>query len=91
MPNAKTAGQLNNPDQATLLSYFDVVLLNHGFGVDGEQLTRVRETGTEVWLYNLPRVRLAAGFYLWRVGAGGYLQWHGRMPTADPFDPHGWP
>ena len=87
MPNAKTAGQLNNPDQATLLSHLDVVLLNHGFGVDGEQLTRVRETGTEVWLYNLPRVRLAAGFYLWRVGAGGYLQWHGRMPTADPFDP----
>jgi hypothetical protein len=31
--------------------------------------------------------RLAAGFYLWRVKAAGYLQWHARMPTADPFDP----
>jgi len=87
MPNAKIAGQLNNPEQTPLLPLFDVVLLNHGFGVDGEQLSRVRETGAEVWLYNLPRVRLAAGFYLWRVAASGYLQWHARMPTADPFDP----
>ena len=28
-----------------------------------------------------------AGFNLWRSGAKGYLQWHARMPTADPFDP----
>ena len=87
MPNAKTAGQLNNPAQTPLLPLFDVVLLNHGFGVDGEQISRVRESGAEAWLYNLPQVRLAAGYYLWRVAAGGYLQWHGRMPTADPFDP----
>ncbi len=39
------------------------------------------------WLYNMPEKRAAAGFYLWRVGARGYLQWHARMPTADPFDP----
>ncbi|MEA2757063.1 MAG: hypothetical protein QOJ54_3352, partial [Aliidongia sp.] len=30
---------------------------------------------------------LAAGFFLWRSGAEGYIQWHGRLPTADPFDP----
>jgi hypothetical protein len=39
------------------------------------------------WLYNMPRLRLAAGFWLWRSGADGLLQWHARMPTADPFDP----
>ncbi|TMO20768.1 hypothetical protein CWC28_21840, partial [Pseudoalteromonas sp. S4492] len=40
-----------------------------------------------VWLYNMPNPRLAAGFFLWKSGADGYLHWHGRMPTADPFDP----
>ena len=31
--------------------------------------------------------RLAAGFFLWKYKLSGYLQWHARMPTADPFDP----
>ena len=37
--------------------------------------------------YNTGRPRLTAGFYLWQVEAEGYLQWHARMPTADPYDP----
>ena len=66
---------------------YDVVLANPGFGVDAADLARIRQRGAEPWFYNMPDHRLAAGFYLWRVGAGGYLQWHARMPSADPFDP----
>jgi hypothetical protein len=38
-------------------------------------------------LYNMPEVEAASGFHLWRTGAAGYLQWHGRAIGADPFDP----
>jgi hypothetical protein len=38
-------------------------------------------------LYDMPDVEAAAGFHLWRTGAAGYLQWHGRAIGADPFDP----
>jgi hypothetical protein len=86
-PAARLAAQLNNPRQADLVPLYDVVLTNPGFGVDAADLAQIRKRGAEPWFYNMPDHRLAAGFYLWRVGAGGYLQWHARMPSADPFDP----
>ncbi|KEQ18274.1 hypothetical protein [Endozoicomonas numazuensis] len=82
----KTAGHLNNPGQADLIEATDLAIINHGFGVSKDSITAMRNN-REVWLYNMPNPRLAAGFYLWKSGADGYLQWHGRMPTADPFDP----
>ena len=82
----KTAGHLNNPKQHGLVSSTDLVIMNHGYGVSQETISNLQE-GRQVWLYNMPKPRLAAGFYLWKSGADGYLQWHGRMPTADPFDP----
>ena len=82
----KTAGHLNNPDQQELASTADLQIINHGFGVTADSIVRMKQQG-KVWLYNMPSPRLAAGAYLWRSGAEGYLQWHGRMPTADPFDP----
>jgi hypothetical protein len=86
-PGARLAAQLNNPRQADLVPLYDVVLVNPGFGVAAADLAGIRQRGAEPWFYNMPDHRLAAGFYLWRVDAGGYLQWHARMPSADPFDP----
>ncbi|MGI9273561.1 MAG: hypothetical protein ACR2PT_01705 [Endozoicomonas sp.] len=85
----KTAGHLNNPGQKALIEGTDLVIMNHGFGVSDTALAAIHKAqkGRKTWLYNMPVPRLAAGFYLWRSGANGYLQWHGRMPTADPFDP----
>ncbi|WP_067515563.1 SPOR domain-containing protein [Endozoicomonas ascidiicola] len=82
----KTAGHMNNGRQDELAVQADLLLINHGINVAEDTIDRFQEN-SEVWLYNLPRPRLASGFYLWRSGADGYLQWHGRMPTADPFDP----
>jgi hypothetical protein len=87
IPDATVAGHLNHPADALLLPHLDVALINAGFGVDSSDVARVRRTATEPWFYNMARPRLAAGFYLWRSGAAGYLQWHARMPTADPYDP----
>ncbi|WP_419832691.1 glycoside hydrolase domain-containing protein [Endozoicomonas atrinae] len=81
-----TAGHMNHDNQAELAEVTDLLLINHGTEVTEENINDLKESST-VWLYNMPRPRLAAGLYLWRSGADGYLQWHGRMPTADPFDP----
>ena len=80
------AWQLNHPSQ-TLAGEGDLLLLNEGYGADVDNVQREQQQGRTVWFYNLGHERLAAGFYLWRSGASGLLQWHARMPTADPFDP----
>jgi len=86
-PGVTLAGQLNHAADRRHLEAFDIVLLNAAFDIDPATLQAIRESGRQPWLYNMPNVRAAAGFYLWRVAAAGYLQWHARMPTADPFDP----
>lgn len=86
-PRAKLGAQLNHPDDINSLNAFDLVLINEGFGIDQNRVNKAKAAGVTLWLYNLENLRAAAGFYLWRVGAQGYLQWHARMPTADPFDP----
>jgi hypothetical protein len=91
---AKTAGHLNNKRQKALIDHLDLVLMNHGFGVDIEEITDIHsmvsangESDKRVWLYNMPNFRLASGAFLWHSKADGYVQWHGRMPTANPYDP----
>lgn len=91
---AKTAGHLNDKSQKALIEHLDLVLINHGFGVNTEEIADIHsmvsadgESGKRVWLYNMPNLRLAAGAFLWHSKADGYVQWHGRMPTANPYDP----
>lgn len=86
-PGARVAGHLNAPNDFALRTLFDVVLVNQGFGIDAGRLASVTAGGTETWLYNTGRPRFSAGLWLWRTSAGRFLQWHARMPTADPFDP----
>ena len=86
-PGAPLAAHLNDPRDAALLPLLDLATVNHRFGADAADIARIRGAGVSPWLYNMPRLRLAAGFYLWRSGAEGLLQWHARMPTADAFDP----
>ena len=97
----KTAGHLNNPKQQQLSSTSDLLIMNHGYGVNPNNIELLKKEllkkellkkellkkTSKVWLYNMPTPRLAAGAYLWNSGADGYIQWHGRMPTADMFDP----
>lgn len=91
---AKAAGHLNNPNQKALLEVLDLILINHGFGVDKREIEEIHKSisangkqDKRVWLYNMPDFRLAAGAFLWHSGADAYVQWHGRMPTANPYDP----
>jgi hypothetical protein len=85
--SVRLAAHLNAPRDQALLDKFDVVLVNGGFGLDIATIERARAAGPEVWLYNTEAPRLTAGAWLWRSAARRYVQWHARMPTADPFDP----
>ncbi len=86
-PQVKLAAQLNNPADARLLDLFDVVLVNAGFGLDVRDIARAARSGRDVWLYNTDAPRFTPAIWLNAVGANRYVQWHARMPTADPFDP----
>lgn len=84
---ARLAAHLNDPRDAALLPLLSLVTVNARFGADAADVAALRAAGVRPFLYNMPSLRLAAGFHLWRSGAEGLLQWHARMPTADPFDP----
>jgi len=87
LPQAQILAQLNHNHHEQLTTRYDSVLINQGYGLNHDRLRRIRQSGTRVYLYNLPLLRFSSGFYLWRSGAEGFWQWHGRMPTAHPFDP----
>ncbi|NQZ11972.1 MAG: hypothetical protein HRT35_32875, partial [Algicola sp.] len=87
LPMASFVGQLNKPDNQQLTPMLDTALVNQGFGTDKQTVTALQRQGKSVWLYNMGAMRMAAGFYLWQSKAQGYLQWHGRMPTGQPFNP----
>jgi hypothetical protein len=88
-PKAQLAAQLNTPADLALANKFDVAVVNDGFGLDPETIiaAKSRSRANEAWIYNSSEPRLTAGFWLWKTAASRYLQWHARMPTADPFDP----
>lgn len=87
LPQAKRMAQLNQRQHETLLANYEAVLVNQGYGLTPDRLHSLQQQGKSVYLYNLPNLRYAAGYYLWRTQAKGFWQWHGRMPTAHPFDP----
>jgi hypothetical protein len=86
-PKAKLAAQLNAPHDMKFVSLIDTALVNDGFGVDKASQEAIIAQGKKLWFYNLPNARVASGFFLNHSKAESYLQWHSRMPTADPFDP----
>lgn len=91
MPDAKIARHLRRKDDRSLLPLLDIALIDSGSGIGADEFAAIRAQGVAPWLYDMPNVELAAGFYLWRTGAGGFLQRPGRLPNADPFDPtDGW-
>ena len=85
-PNIRFAGHFNARGDEQYAADLDIIVVNPGFGVDAAQLTALLGD-KEIWLYNMGLPRLAAGLFLHTSRATRYLQWHARMPTADPFDP----
>lgn len=87
VPGILLGAQLNTPADAKLAPTFDVAIINQGFGIDEATISGLKHSGPDVWLYNTGLPRATAGLWLWLTEASRYVQWHARMPTADPFDP----
>jgi hypothetical protein len=81
------AAHLNNKNDRALVTMFDTVMVNGGYGIDIADLDDIRAKKVQPWLYNTGKPRFTAGLWLWRTAAKHYIQWHARMPTADAFDP----
>ena len=86
-PGVQLAGHLNAPKDDRFAPLFDTLIINEGFGIDPATITRHVKSGKRVWFYNTFSPRVTAGHWLWSTDAERYVQWHARMPTADPFDP----
>ena len=86
-PDAILAGHLNNPKDYEYLHFFDVAIINQGFGIDRKDIKWLKKNNIKPWLYNTGQPRLTAGLWLWTTGADRYLQWHARLPLGHPFDP----
>ncbi len=86
-PGVILAGHINSPSDRAYLDAFDVVLTNGGFGLDAATIADLADRGLKVWFYNTFQPRVTAGYWLWATEGDRYVQWHARMPTADPFDP----
>jgi hypothetical protein len=87
VPAIRLGGQFNDPRDLRFAGLVDTTLINQGFGIDAAHVAMLRGRGRDVWFYNTGRPRFTAGAWLWFTGASHYLQWHARMPTADPYDP----
>ncbi len=81
------AAHLNNKADRTLVPLFNTVMVNSGYGIDIGDIEDIKAKNVQPWLYNTGKPRFTAGLWLWRTAARHYIQWHARMPTADPFDP----
>ena len=86
-PGIKLAGHLNAPGDEKFTSLFDTLIVNAAFGMDRNQIGRLSSASRHVWFYNTFRPRLTAGIWLHFTHATRYVQWHARMPTANPLDP----
>ena len=86
-PEAILAGHLNNPKDYEYVHYFDVAIINQGFGIDKKDIKWLKKNNIKPWIYNTGQPRLTAGLWLWTTGADRYLQWHARLPLGHPFDP----
>lgn len=86
-PEVKLAAHLNAPQDKALAYLFDLVLINDGYGMSPQNVRNLQRNGQSVWLYNATQPRLTAGVGVLATQADAYVQWHSRMPTADPFDP----
>ncbi|WP_133502118.1 hypothetical protein [Marinomonas balearica] len=87
LPTLRRYAQLNHNEHADVIENYSDVLINQGYGLNPSSFETLQKAGTRYYLYNLPNLRYSSGAYLWRSKARGFWQWHGRMPTAHPFDP----
>ena len=77
-------GHFNHSSDKQWFAHMDSIFVNEGLPLSTAFFSQLE---TDVYLYNFPKSRLAAGVLTWFWETKGYFQWHARMPTAYPFSP----
>ncbi len=86
VPGVRTIASMNGPWEHIMVPHLNISMPNIAFPITEETVKKVRDSGSELWLYNCGDERLNLGLYPWRVKAGGRFQWHYRYINADPWD-----
>jgi len=85
VPGIRTIASVNGPYEKILSPYLSIICPNYAFPITEENLNYIRECGTELWVYNIGTSRFSSGFYIWKIGAKGRLQWSGSS-SCSPYD-----
>lgn len=85
VPGIRTIISSNGPLEKQIIPYVSIFMPNWAAIIDEEMLKKVRESGTELWFYNIGNSRFSYGFYVWALGAKGRFQWSGGTYCA-PYD-----
>ncbi|MEW5894707.1 MAG: glycoside hydrolase domain-containing protein [Candidatus Omnitrophota bacterium] len=78
-------GFFNNEKDRPVFPYLKTVTVNNGVRIDEGLLKEIGRAGNDLWFYNIGQDRFSFGYYLWRTGAKGRVQWHYQLPAVDPF------
>jgi hypothetical protein len=81
----RTTAFLNSPDNDRLFPELSISTINNGMKIDQDLLNNLKQSGSELWFYNIGMDRFTFGYYLWKTKAKGRLQWHYQLPSVDPY------
>lgn len=82
----KTHTSINTFSSYQLLPWLDTAAVNDGMHIDKPLIKKLKEAGTELWLYNIGNNRFVRGFYFWKTGARGMVREGYIWRKADPYN-----
>ena len=86
VPGVRTMASMNGPAEKVVVPCVTMAVTNHAFPITEETVKYIRDCGAELWLYNVGVSRFSFGFYPWRLGAKGRMQWCHRSAMGCPYN-----
>ncbi len=71
----RTCASMNGPVELPEIPYLDISIPNGALPINEENIKKMRDAGSEYWIYNIGRKRFTMGFYLTKDNPKGRLQW----------------
>ena len=63
----------------------NISTISDGLKISRGLLSDLKNSGSDLWFYNIGQDRFTFGYYLWKTKAKGRLQWHYQLPSVDPY------
>ena len=80
-----TTAFLDSPLDARIFPDLNISTISNGLKISQGLLSEVKQSGSDLWFYNIGQDRFTFGYYLWKTKAKGRLQWHYQLPSVDPY------